>query len=114
MVVDQGSFIDAAVVGFMMLEAEVRNVIAERVEKVIVAVVLRAEKLLGLLDQALVVIPDFLRGHRARRRCRRRCPSQVTADPCASGTIFRNSPVMTGRIDQHGEETGAKWISLPL
>ena len=58
----------------MVLEAEVRNVIAERVEKVVVAVVMRAEKFLGLLDEALVVVPDFLRSDRERRRCRRRCP----------------------------------------
>ena len=57
-----------------MLEAEVRNVIAERVEEVIVAVVMCAEKFLRLLDEALVVVPDFLRSVRGRRRCRRRCP----------------------------------------
>ena len=61
-IVDQGALIDAAVVGFVMLETEVRNVIAEGVEEVIVAVVMRAEKFLRLLDQILVVIPDFLRG----------------------------------------------------
>ena len=45
-----------------MLEAEVGDVIAERVEEVIVAVVMRAEKFLRLVDEILVVIPDFLRG----------------------------------------------------
>ena len=73
-VVDQGALVDAAVVGFVMLEAEVRDVIAERVEEMIVAVVMRAEKFLRLIDQILVVVPDFLRERRARRRCRRRCP----------------------------------------
>ena len=38
-----------------------RNVIAERVEKVVVAVMMRSEKFLGLLDEALIVIPHFLR-----------------------------------------------------
>ena len=73
-VVDQGALVDAAVVGFVMLESEVRDVIAEGVEEVIVAVVMRAEKFLRLIDEALVVVPDFLRELRARRRCRRRCP----------------------------------------
>ena len=58
-VVDEGAFVDAAVVGFVMLEAEVGDVIAQRVEEVIVAVVVGAEKLLRLVDQTLVVIPDF-------------------------------------------------------
>ena len=42
-----------------MLEAEVGDVVAERVEEVVVAVVVRAEKFLRLIDQALVVVPGF-------------------------------------------------------
>ena len=60
-VVDQRALVDAAIVGFVVLEAEVGNVIAERVEEVIIAVVMCAEKLLRLLDETLVVVPDFLR-----------------------------------------------------
>src|SRR5579862_6884813 len=45
-----------------MFESEVRDVIAERVEKVVVAVMMRAEKFLGLVDEILVVVPDELRG----------------------------------------------------
>src|SRR5579859_7480835 len=45
-----------------MLEAEVSDVIAERIEEVVIAIVMRAEKLLGLLDEALVMVPGFLRG----------------------------------------------------
>ena len=52
--VDQSAFVDAAVVRFVMFEAEVRDVIAEGVEKVIVAVVMRAEKFLRLVDQILI------------------------------------------------------------
>ena len=61
-VVDHAALVDAAVVGLVMLQAEVRDVIAERVEEVVVAVVVRAEKFLRLIDQALVVVPGFLRG----------------------------------------------------
>ena len=60
-VVDQRALVDTAIVGFMVLEAEVRNVIAERIEEVIIAVVMCSEKLLSLLDEALVVVPDFRR-----------------------------------------------------
>ncbi|HEV2170572.1 MAG TPA: hypothetical protein VGR40_06475, partial [Candidatus Binatus sp.] len=59
-VVDKAVFVDAAVVGLVMLESEVRDVIAERVEEVIVAVVMRAEKFLRLFNEVFVVIPDFL------------------------------------------------------
>src|SRR5947209_581552 len=45
----------------MMLEAEVGDVIAQSVEEVIVAIVMRAEKLLRLLDETLVMVPDILR-----------------------------------------------------
>src|SRR5579859_6234970 len=60
-VVDQAALVHAAVVGLVVLEAEVGDVIAERVEKMVVAVVMRAEQLLRLVDQAFVVIPCFLR-----------------------------------------------------
>jgi hypothetical protein len=33
---------------------------------------------------------------------------------CASGTTFRNSPVMTGESTSVVREAGAKWISFPL
>ena len=49
-----------------MFQAEVRDVIAERVEEVIVAVMMGAEKFLRLLDQILVVVPNF-RGRVQRR-----------------------------------------------
>src|SRR2546423_10073125 len=46
----------------MMLQAEVRHVIAQRVKKVIIAVVVGTEKFLRLIDQALVLVPHLLRG----------------------------------------------------
>src|SRR5579885_904268 len=61
-VVDKAAFVYAAVVRFVMLESEVRDMIAKRVEEVIVAIVMRAKKFLSLIDEALVVVPDFLRG----------------------------------------------------
>src|SRR6266568_1286708 len=43
-----------------MLQSEVRDVVAQGEQKMIVAVVVRAEEFLGLLDQVLVVIPYLL------------------------------------------------------
>ena len=42
-----------------MLQSEVGHVIAQAVEKVIVAVVLRSEQRVGLCDQVLVVFPNL-------------------------------------------------------
>ena len=58
-VIDEIALAHAAVVGFVVLEAEVGDVIAERVEEVVVAVVVRTEKFLRLIDQTLVMLPDF-------------------------------------------------------
>ena len=44
-----------------MLESEVRHVIAQTEQEVVVAIVMRAKKFVGLFDQILVVVPDFLR-----------------------------------------------------
>ena len=52
---------NTAIVGFVMLESEVGHVIAERVEEMVVAVMLRAEKRSRLRDKILVVIPNLLR-----------------------------------------------------
>src|ERR1700722_1416271 len=60
--VDQAALFNAAVVGLVMLQAEVGDVIAQAEEEVVVAVVMSAEKLVGLFDEILVVIPNFLRG----------------------------------------------------
>ena len=59
--IDQSALVDPAVIGFVMLEAEVRDVIAQAEQEVVVAIVMRAEKLVRLIDQILVVVPDFLR-----------------------------------------------------
>src|SRR5580658_6649997 len=45
-----------------MLQTEVGDVIAECVEEVVVAVVVRAEKFLRLIDETFVVLPNFGRG----------------------------------------------------
>ena len=42
-----------------MLQAKVRHVVAQAVQKMIVAVVLRSEKRARLRDQILVVLPDI-------------------------------------------------------
>src|ERR1700675_89818 len=59
--IDQAALINAAVIGLVMLQAEMGDVIAEAEQEVVVAVVMSAEKLVGLFDQILVVIPYFLR-----------------------------------------------------
>src|ERR1051326_4115416 len=59
-VVDETTLVHAAVVGLVVLEAEVGDVVAERVEKMVVAVVVRAEQLLRLVNQGFVVVPRFL------------------------------------------------------
>jgi hypothetical protein len=59
--IHQAALVDAAVVGLVMLQAEVRHVIAHAVEEVVVAVMMRAEKFVGLLHQILVMVPNFLR-----------------------------------------------------
>ena len=59
--IDKAAFLDAAVVRLMMLETEVSDVVAQRVEKMIVAIVVRAKKFLRLIDETPVVVPNFLR-----------------------------------------------------
>ena len=105
-VVDQGALVDAAVVGFVMLEAEVGDVIAERVEEVVVAVVMRAEKFLRLIDQILVVVPDFLRGFERG--------GAVGGDVHFGDGILRERNDLQefsgddGRVDQGGEGDGGE------
>src|SRR6202140_4812344 len=60
-VVNQTALVDAAVVGFVVLQAEVRDVIAQAEQEVVIAVMMRAEKLVRLFDQVLIVVPDLLR-----------------------------------------------------
>src|SRR5258708_36442848 len=45
----------------MVLQAEVSDMIAQAEQEVVVAIVMRAEEFVGLFDQVLVVVPDFLR-----------------------------------------------------
>ena len=59
--IDEAALVNAAVVGFVVLQTEVRDVIAQAEKKVVVAIVMRAEKFVRLFDQILVVVPDFLR-----------------------------------------------------
>ena len=47
-VIDQTALIDPAVVRFVVLETKMRDVIAERVKEVVIAIMVRAEKLLRL------------------------------------------------------------------
>ena len=105
-VINQSTFVDAAVVGFVMLEAEVGDVIAERVEEVIVAVVVRAEEFLRLIDQILVVIPGFLRGV---ERCR-----AVGGDVHFGDGVLRERDYLQkfsgddGGIDERGKRCGCE------
>ena len=100
------AFVDAAVVGFVMLESEVGDVVAERVEEVIVAVVMRAEKFLRLIDQIFVVIPDFRRGIERG--------GAVGGDVHFGGGILRERDDFQkfsgddGRIDQRGERDAGR------
>ena len=60
-VIDQRTLGDAAVVRLVVFQSEVRHVIAQAEQEVVIAIVMRAEKFVGLFDQILVVVPDFLR-----------------------------------------------------
>ena len=53
--VDQGALAGAVVARFVVLQSEMRDVIAEREEEVVAAVVVRAEEGAGFLDQVLEV-----------------------------------------------------------
>jgi site-specific recombinase len=59
--VHETALVDAAVIRFVMLQSEVRDVIAQAEQEMVIAIVMRAEKLVRLFDQILVVVPDFLR-----------------------------------------------------
>ena len=59
-VFDERTLIDAAVVRFVMLESEVRDVVAEGQQKVVVGVMPRAKQDSGLLDEVAVMFPDFV------------------------------------------------------
>ncbi len=102
--IDQGALVDAAVVGFVVLQAEVGDVIAERVEEVIVAVVMRAEKFLRLIDKTLVVVPNFL-GSFERG-------GAVGGDVHFGGRILRERDDLQEfsgddrRVDERGERNG--------
>jgi hypothetical protein len=79
----------------VVLEAEVGDVIAEGVEKVVIAVVRAAEEPGGFFDQILVVIPNFRRGFESGGAV----GGDIhfgDVDLLARGTTLRNSPVMTG------------------
>ena len=89
-----------------MLESEVRDVVAERVKKVVVAVVMRAEKFLRLIDEVLVVVPGFCGASSAAALSA--AISISVRGSCASGTTFRNSPVMTGESTSVVSEAGEK------
>ena len=56
---DQRPLVDPAIVRLVMLQAEMRDVIAQSQQKMVVGVVLRAKKNAGLLHQIAVVFPDF-------------------------------------------------------
>src|SRR5580704_11310739 len=103
-VVDQAALIDAAVVGFVVLESEVGDVIAEAVEEMVVAIVMRSEKLVGLFDQILVMVPDFLgrvEGGGAVGGC-------IHFDERVVGELydFEEFSGDYGRVDQRGERCG--------
>ena len=63
----------AAVVRLVMLQAEVRHVIAEREQEVIVAIMPRAEELARLGNQVGHLLLIVRRSYSARLRCRRPC-----------------------------------------
>ena len=45
----------------MVFQSEVRHVIAQAVNEVVLAIVVRAEQFLSLIDQAFIVIEDLWR-----------------------------------------------------
>ncbi len=89
-----------------MLQAEVGDVIAERVEEVVVAVVVSAEKFLRLVDETLVVIPNFW--------WRVEGGGAVGGDVHFSDGIagerhdFQEFSGDDGRVDQRGERNGGE------
>ena len=111
--VDQATFADTAIVGFVMLESEVGHVIAERVEEMVVLVMLRAEKRSRLRDKILVVIPNFLR----RLEGGGAVGGDVKFRRRLSGCERHRLQVLAGEnrgVDQHGERHGAEMQVAPF
>ncbi len=57
--IGQCSLVDAVVARFMVLQAEMRDVFAERQEKVIIAIMMRTEERVGLGDELSIVSLGF-------------------------------------------------------
>src|SRR5580658_1876870 len=100
-VIDESALAHAAVVGLMVLQAEVRHVIAQAVQKVVIAVVVRTEKLVGLFDQTLVVLPYV--GWRGK--CGGAVGGNIHLDERVVGKLDHLEEFAgdDGRIDQRGE-----------
>ena len=56
-----------AVIRFMVFKSEMRHVIAQAVEEVVIAIVMRAKKFLRLVHQRLVMVENILRRIQRRR-----------------------------------------------
>src|SRR6267143_553793 len=104
--VHQSPFVDAAVVRLVVFEAKMGDMIAQTEQKVIIAIVLRAEKFSGLLDQALVVIPDFL--------CRRKGSGAVGRNVHLYGWVLSERNDLQkftgdyGRVHKRGKRNGGE------
>ena len=105
--IDESALAAAAVVGFVMLEAKVRDVIAEAVEEMVVAEMLRAEELLGLVGEALVVIEEFGRG--IERGGAVGGKIDFLGRIVAQGNTRKYSPGNHGRIDERGQRNGLEF-----
>ena len=58
--VNHGALIHPAVIRFVMFQSEMRHVVAQAVEEVVLTEMLCAEKPFGLLGQALVTVEHLL------------------------------------------------------
>src|ERR1700735_4243007 len=93
----------------MMLQAEMRHVIAQAQQEVVVAIVMGAEKLVGLFDQIFVMVPDFLR----RIESGGAVGGDVDLGKRVIGKLdnFEKFAGDYGRIDQRGE---GRWFEYNL
>jgi len=90
----------------MVLKATVRHVVAQSVEEVVIAKVMRAEEFLGLLRKIHVVIEHILRSFErfGGVSCNVHFLSGILSQPHNSVVLTRGH----GRIDEHGQRNRQK------
>ena len=106
---DEGLLGDAVVGGLMVLEAEVRDLVAERDEEVIRAVVARLVQRAGFADELRELVDVLLRERRCLRGRRRRGRGSASGVTSAARGISRNQrPARTGESMSCSRETVLK------